>query len=175
VGLVALGSIGRLVLERLRTTEIETVAYEPFPGDEERNLLVDLPTLFSTCDVISLHLPWIPETEGLIHHSLLRSMKEGATLINTARGAVMDEQALCSVLADRPDITAVLDVTHPEPPVKNSPLYSLPNVVLTPHIAGSVGPEVARMGVWMAQEFARYVNREPLLHVVRPQELALMA
>ena len=136
---------------------------------------VPLHDLFERSDVVSLHTPWLPETEKMVGASLLRSMKRGATLINTARGAIIDEDALCVVLRERPDLTAVLDVTHPEPPVADSPLRSLPNAVLTPHIAGSMGPEIARMGQWMSAEMLRHLRGRPLRHQIDPAALSRMA
>ena len=92
----------------------------------------------------------------------IASMKEGATFINTARGAIVREPEMTAVLAERPDLFAILDVTDPEPPVDGSPLYTLPNVVLTPHIAGSMDGECRRMGRTMVEECRRYLAGEPL-------------
>jgi len=88
---------------------------------------------------------------------------------------VIDEPALCRILESRPDLTAILDVTHPEPPVPESPLFRLPNVFLTPHIAGSMDGEVERMGRWMVNEFARYLEGSPLHHRVTQEMLRTMA
>jgi phosphoglycerate dehydrogenase-like enzyme len=93
-------------------------------------------------------------------------MKNDATLINTARGALIDEEALVTVLGERPDLFAVLDVTDPEPPLPGSPLFSLPNVVVTPHLAGTLNTERRRQGRLMASELARYVAGEPFEHEV---------
>jgi phosphoglycerate dehydrogenase-like enzyme len=125
--------------------------------------------------VVSLHTPWLPETEGLIRGSHLASMKRGAAFVNTSRGAVVREAEMVSVLKDRPDITAVLDVTHPEPPEPDSLLYDLPNVVLTPHIAGSQGDECRRMGRLIVGELRRYVAGEPLEHEITRERAAMMA
>jgi phosphoglycerate dehydrogenase-like enzyme len=89
-------------------------------------------------------------------------MKPGATFINTARGAVVREQEMIAVLQQRPDLFAVLDVTYPEPPEPDSPLYTLPNVVLTPHIAGAMGVECNRMGRYMVEELKRYLRGDSL-------------
>jgi phosphoglycerate dehydrogenase-like enzyme len=179
VGLVSLGVIGQLVRERLRPFEVEVLAYDPFVTPAQaRQLgvrLADLKEIFAECDVVSLHTPWLKETEGMITGALLDSMKPGATLINTARGALVREAELIAVLTRRPDLAAVLDVTWPEPPVAGSPLYTLPNVVLTPHIAGSMGPEGRRMGRAMIEEFDRWSRGEPLKWRVRREQAALMA
>ena len=118
--------------------------------------------------MISLHTPELPETLGMISGELIAAMKPGATFINTARGAVVREKELIAVLSRRPDLTAVLDVTDPEPPAPDSPLLTLPNVVLTPHIAGSMGREIQRLGRYMVEELQRYLAGEPLRwHITR--------
>ncbi len=179
VGLVSLGAIGRRVASLLSRHNVKVLVHDPrmtsaeaaVPGVE----LVPLRELFGRSDVVSLHTPWLPETEKMVGAALLRSMKRGATLVNTARGALIDEDALCAVLRERTDLTAVLDVTWPEPPAPDSPLRSLPNVILTPHIAGSMGAEVARMGLWMSAEMLRHIRGRPLRHKIDPTALASMA
>jgi phosphoglycerate dehydrogenase-like enzyme len=179
VGLVSLGAIGRLVAGKLAGFDLEVVAFDPHvdraAAADLGVRLVPLGELFATADVVSIHSPWLPETENMINAPLLAPMKEGATLINTSRGAVIDEPALCRFLAGRPDVTAILDVTHPEPPKPDSPLYRLPNVQLTPHIAGSMGNEIARMGRWMTDESLRFLKGQPLEHEVDAAALARMA
>jgi len=179
VGLVSLGAIGRLVAGHLAKHEINILAYEPFATPAAAASLgvslVSLEELFAKSHVVSLHTPWLPKTEKMINGLLLRSMPQGATLINTSRGAVIDEADLCEVLAERQDITAILDVTHPEPPLPDSPLRTLENVVLTPHIAGSIGGEIARMGYWMKDELDLYLAGKALQHAVSEDMLARMA
>ncbi|MFM8764323.1 MAG: hydroxyacid dehydrogenase [Spartobacteria bacterium] len=179
VGLVSLGAIGRLVAGHLAKHEINIVAYDPYSSPAAAAklgvTLVSLEELFAKSHVVSIHTPWLPETEKMINAPLLRSMPEAATLINTSRGAVIDETDLCQVLAERQDITAILDVTHPEPPLPDSPLRTLENVVLTPHIAGSIGGEIARMGYWMNDELELYLAGKPLRHSVSEDMLARMA
>jgi phosphoglycerate dehydrogenase-like enzyme len=121
-----------------------------------------LETLFAESEVVSLHTPSLPATRGLITRPLLASLKPRATFINTSRGAVVDEPGLIEVLQQRPDLMALLDVTDPEPPVSGSPLYTLPNVFLTPHIAGSLAGECARMGDLAVEECRRFLAGEPL-------------
>lgn len=179
VGLVSLGTIGRLTARRLRSLDVEVLAFDPFATAEDAAdlgvRLVGLEKLFAACDVVSIHTPHLPETERMIGADLLALMKEGATLINTARGVILDEPALCRILEARPDLTAILDVTHPEPPVPGSALLHLPNVFLTPHIAGSMDGEVTRMGRWMVDELERYVQGRPLQHRVTQEMLRSMA
>jgi phosphoglycerate dehydrogenase-like enzyme len=179
VGLASLGAIGRLVAGHLAKHEINILAYDPYATPAAAAsvgvTLVSLEELFAKSHVVSIHTPWLPETEKMINAPLLRSMPEAATLINTSRGAVIDEADLCEVLAERQDITAILDVTHPEPPLPDSPLRTLKNVILTPHIAGSIGGEIARMGYWMNDELDLYLAGKPLQHSVSEDMLARMA
>ena len=179
VGLVSLGAVGRLTAEKLRSYELEVLAYDPFATEQEAAALgvrlVSLEEIFLKSDVVSLHTPWLPETENMINARLLRLLPPGATLINTSRGAVVNEKDLCEVLRERADVTAVLDVTHPEPPAQDSPLYELDNVVLTPHISGSMESEVARMGHWMADELKRCLRGEPLQYQITRAMLATAA
>ena len=179
VGLVSLGMIGRQVAERLKTFDLRVLAYDPFVGeDDARRLgvtLRPLDDLFRESDVVSLHTPWLKETERMIRSAHFRAMQPGATFINTARGAIVDEAEMIEVLQQRPDIFAVLDVTYPEPPRPGSPLYSLPNVVLTPHIAGSMSGECRRMARFMIEELDRYLAGEPLRWQVTEKMACRMA
>ena len=175
VALISLGMIGRKVAKLLQAFDLKVIAYDPFAKQadaEELGVeLVSLADAFKRADVVSLHTPWLKETEKMITEAHLRSMKQNATFINTSRGAIVDEPALYKVLADRPDLTAVLDVTYPEPPPADSPLYTLENVVLTPHIAGSLSGECRRMGQYAIDECRRYLKGEKLLYKVT-QEMA---
>lgn len=179
VGIVSLGMIGQLVAERLRPFDLNLIGYDPFVSAEKAAALgvrsVSLTELFAEADVVSLHTPWLPETEGMITGELLRSMKAGATFINTARGAIVNEEELIQVMQQRSDLSAVLDVTWPEPPQPASPLYSLPNVILTPHIAGSQGPECWRMGQYVVDELRAYLAGEPMQWVISEEKAKLLA
>ncbi|MCC5839374.1 MAG: hydroxyacid dehydrogenase [Opitutales bacterium] len=170
VGLVSLGHIGRLVAERLRTTDVEITAYDPFMSSETAARLgvrlVSLETLFTESDVVSLHTPLNAKTMGMITRDLLDRMKQGSTFINTARARLIQKGHLEAFLTDRPDVQAFVDVTNPEPPPADSPLWTLGNVVLTPHIAGSKGPECNRMGQAMVEELRRYLAGESLNHEI---------
>jgi phosphoglycerate dehydrogenase-like enzyme len=179
VGLVSLGAVGRLVRKRLKAHQVRVVAYDPMvTAEEARRLgvrLVDLAELFRMSDVVSLHTPLLPETRGMVTGAHIESMHFGATLINTARGALVHEDELVSVLERRPDLQAVLDVTDPEPPLAGSAITRLPNVVLTPHIAGAIGPERRRLGRGMLQELRRYVRDEPLRWELTREQVEHMA
>ena len=179
IGLVSMGMIGRMVVQRLSMLDVNIVAYDPFVSAEEAAELgvemVSLEEVFQRADVVSLHTPWLKETERMVNGKLLRSMKHGAAFINTSRGAVVHEAEMIEVLQQRPDIQVVLDVTYPEPPVKGSPFYTLPNVVLTPHIAGSMRLECARMGASVLADVEHYLAGKPLQWEISRERAAIMA
>lgn len=164
VGLVSLGMIGRMVAESLKAFEVKVLAYDPFvskeKGEELGVEMTDLETVFAKSDVVSVHTPWLPETVGLIGKEHFDVMKPYAAFINTSRGAVIREADLIDAMQKRPDLTAILDVTWPEPPEKGSPLYSLENVFLTSHIAGSQNAECRRMARYMIEECERWLRGE---------------
>ena len=179
VGIISLGMIGSKVCEFLEPFELRRLAYDPCVSAESmraRNLIpVSLEELFATSDVVTVHAPWLKETEGLITGKLLRSMKWGSTFINTSRGALVREEEMIEVLSERPDLTAVLDVTCEEPPKEGSPLYTLPNVVMTPHIAGSKGAEVRRLADWMMDECEAWLAGLPVRYEVTKDKLPILA
>jgi phosphoglycerate dehydrogenase-like enzyme len=179
VGLVSLGMIGRLMIERLKTFAVKIVAYDPFVTPDQGAAMgvemISLEEVFRRGDVVSVHTPWLPETVGLIAGAHLASMKPYSTFINTSRGAVIRENEMIEVLSQRPDLWAVLDVTYPEPPAPDSPLYTLPNVFLTPHIAGSMDEECRRQGRYMIEELERYLAGAPLKWTVTKERAAIMA
>ena len=154
VGILGDGAIGSLVIDELLRHKLDVFVFSITMTEDEAKKkgvhLCGLAEIFAQCDVISNHLANNDATKKIINRSLLESMKPNATFINTGRGAQVDEEALIDVLTKNPDITALLDVTNPEPPIVGSPLYTLDNVFLTPHIAGSAGSEVRRMADFMA-------------------------
>ncbi len=179
VGLISLGMIGRMVRERLRPFDLEVLAYDPFVTPEQATALgielASLDEIFERCDVVSLHTPWLKQTEGMIQGRHFELMKKHATFINTARGAVVREAEMIEVLTRRVDLTALLDVTFPEPAAVDSPLWTLPNVVLTPHIAGSQDRECRRMGRLMLDEFDRWSRGGNLLWAISREKAELLA
>lgn len=179
VGLVSLGAVARCVLENLAHFEHRRLVYDPFAAAEEIWRLgaesSSLDGIFRDSDFVSLHTPSLPETRGIIRRHHFESMREGATFLNTARGAVMNEPEMVEVLKQRPDLTAILDVTCSEPPVADSPLYTMENVVLTPHLAGVHQSECRRMGELMVEELRRFVENQPLEWAVTKETLAAMA
>ncbi|MFC4138455.1 MULTISPECIES: hydroxyacid dehydrogenase [unclassified Microbacterium] len=179
VGLLALGEIGRRVAGRLAGTALTLLAHDPYADTAQAAALglelVDLGELFERSDVVSLHAPLLPATTSLVGRELIERMPRGATLINTARGGLIDEAGLISALRDRPDLTALLDVTVEEPPRADSELWELPNVELTPHLAGSMGGDRAAMGRLVAEELERLIQGVPLQHEVARDRLDLLA
>ncbi|MCE0497796.1 MAG: hydroxyacid dehydrogenase [Methylacidiphilales bacterium] len=174
VGIVSLGRIGSLVREKLRILDVKVIVHDPFLTPERAGELgveaVSLGELFRRSDVVTVHTPWLTETDGLINGGHFASMKRNATFINTARGGIVNEEEMVVTLIDRPDLFAVLDVVRNEPPPKESPLYRLPNVVLTPHIAGSQHDECRRLGRFMVEEAERFLSgRAPQWQVTRDQ------
>jgi phosphoglycerate dehydrogenase-like enzyme len=180
VGLIGMGFIAKSVLSLVKKTlDVNVKVYDPYLSEEDAKImgitLCSLEELFKTSHVVSCHAPNIPQTQGMLKKEHFESMMEGSTFINTSRGALVDEPALIEVLRWRRDLTACLDVTHPEPPLQNSALYALPNVVLTPHVAGSVNNECRRMGRLMIEEFDRYIKGEPLQYALSKEKIEKMA
>jgi phosphoglycerate dehydrogenase-like enzyme len=179
VGLISLGMIARKVIDLLNPFDLEIMAYDPFTTSEEAEKmgvkLVSLETLFKEADVVSLHTPRLKETEKMITGKLFSLMKKEATFINTARGVIVNEEEMITVLSERKDITALLDVTYPEPPIEGSPLFHMENVFLTPHIAGSLNDECARMGYYMVEELKRYMNNQEFQWNITEDKAKIMA
>ena len=180
VGIVGAGMIGKMVIERLRTlSRVTILVSDPFLPDEKAEELgvwkTDLRTVFSECDVISNHTADNPDTVGMMNREHFSLMKPGAVFINTGRGAQVVEEDLIAALKEDPTRAAVLDVTKPEPPEEDSPLYRLDNVFLTPHIAGSLGNEVHRMAQYMYEECLRREKGDPARYRVTAEMLRTMA
>lgn len=178
VGLVGASRIGRKVAAMLSGFDFEVLLYDPFvqPDDliARQAALVDLDTLMARSDVVSIHAPSLPNTRGMIGARQLKLMQDGAAFINTARGALVDEAALLVELQTG-RIHAIIDVTDPEIPAPDSPFFSLPNVFLTPHVAGAIGTERARLGLMAVEEVERFVRGEPMLYEIEPALLERLA
>ena len=179
VGLVGASRIGRRVLDLLAPFDFEIWLADPYVGHEEAARLgVRLGTvedLVASCDVISLHAPLLPSTRHIIDARLLALMRPGATLINTARGGLVEHAALVTEL-ESGRIRAVLDATDPyEPLAADSPLLELDNVVATPHVAGALGNELFRLGAHAVHNAVRLAHGRPLQGLVTVEELAHMA
>jgi phosphoglycerate dehydrogenase-like enzyme len=179
VALIGAGQIGRKLIELLRPFQLKVLVVDPYLTDEgARDLGVKKVTLeeaFREAYVVSNHLPNLPDLQQILDKKLFAAMREGATFINTGRGAQVNEADLLDVLQARPDLQALLDVTHPEPPAKDSPFYILPNVQLSSHLAGAHDDEVVRMADYMLAEFKRFQSGAPLQCAVSLEMLPRMA
>lgn len=178
VGLLGASLIGRRVADLLRPFDLEVLLHDPYVADAEVRGLgaepVGLDELFARSGVVSLHAPLLPETTGMIDARLLALMREDATLLNTARGGLVDHAALeHEVLSGR--LRAVLDVTTPEPLPAGSPLWDCDGVLLTPHVAGSKSNELRRLADAAAAEVQRWAAGQPFAHPVRRELLPLTA
>lgn len=179
VGILGAGMIGSRVLELLRAHALELLVYDPFLSEERAAVLgarkASLEEIFSTCQTISNHIANNAQTVGMLNGSLFERMSDTVTFLNTGRGAQVAEDDLCDALEKRPLATAVLDVTWPEPPKPDHRFYTMQNVVLTPHIAGSFGNEVHRMAAYMIDEYRAFVSGEPTQYEVTTEMLKTMA
>lgn len=159
VGIVGFGRIGRRLAELLSGFGTTILAYDPYMNPEaaqERNVTpVDLDTLLAQSDVVSLHLPSTPETRHLIDADRIAKMKTGAYLINTARGALVDEKALYDALVAGKLSGAGLDVYEQEPVTEDNPLFTLPNTVLAPHVSALTYETNYNGGIICAQSIIR--------------------
>lgn len=171
VGLIGFGAIGRQVARRLRGFDCTLLAYDPFPDEvkaEELGVrLTSLDEVVQQADFLSLHCPATDETRGMVNEAFLRKMKEGAFLINTARGELIDESALLQALQSGRLSGAALDVFSRQPPEPDNPLLKLPQVILTPHMGAHTDGAIQAMG-WGALENCLAVLRgqEPPNRVV---------
>ncbi|KPI18430.1 Phosphoglycerate dehydrogenase [Actinobacteria bacterium OK074] len=178
VGIIGASRVGRRLLELLRPFDFEITLYDPYVDAAEAAALgavpLSLEDLLTQSDIVSLHAPDIPETYRMLDRDRLALIRDGGVLINTSRGALVDPDALTDELVSG-RLSAVLDVTEPEPLPAHSPLYRLPNVFLTPHIAGSLGNELGRLGRIVVDELERLVSGLPPAHEVRRADLARLA
>lgn len=174
VGIVGASRIGRRVIELLRPFDLDVLLFDPYVSADEAAALgveqVPLDELCARSHVVSVHAPQVAATRRMIGAAQLAAMPDGATLINTARGSLIDEDALLPHLVSA-RLSAVLDVTDPELPPPGSPLYDLPNVLLTPHVAGSLGVEIHRMADRALDEVERYAKGLPFEDPVHPSSL----
>ncbi|MEU9880452.1 hydroxyacid dehydrogenase [Streptomyces phaeochromogenes] len=169
VGVVGASRIGRRLIELLRPFDLRVTLADPYVDATEAAALgvplLPLDDLLATSDIVTVHAPQTPETHHLIGRRELALMPKGSVLVNTARGALLDHDALVEELrANR--LSAILDVTDPEPLPADSPLFDLPNAFITPHLAGSQGNEVARLGLAVTEEAERLLSGRELAHAI---------
>jgi phosphoglycerate dehydrogenase-like enzyme len=179
VGLLGIGMIGSMVAKRLKQSNLEILAYDPYLSDEKAAALdlkkTSIEEIFSGCQTISNHMAHNKETEGMLNYRLFSLMKDNAVLVNTARGASLVEGDLVRALKEKPGRAAILDVSYPEPVPQGHEFLSLPNVFLTPHIAGYAKHEVLRLADYMFEELKRFKGGDKLLYEVTLPMLATMA
>lgn len=178
IGVIGASRVGRRLLELLRPYDFQVLLHDPYVAPAEAAALgaelLPLEDLLRRSDIVSLHAPDIPETHHMLDRDRLALIRDGGVLINTSRGALIDHRALTDELVSG-RLHAVLDVTEPEPLPADSPLYTLPNVFLTPHIAGSLGNELERLGQIVVEELERLAAGAALAHEVRHADLARVA
>lgn len=178
VGLIGLGKIGARLRYLLTDYPVKVIAYDPFLTPEHAKELhvesVSLREVFERSLVVSNHTPDLPSTQGVLTGAHFGAMRDGATFINTGRGAQVVEDDLIRVLSERPDITALLDVTAPEPPPDGSLLWTLPNIVISPHVGGTIGDEVVRLADCVIDEYERWAAGRTLEFEVTAEVLATM-
>ncbi len=178
VGLIGLGQVGRAVAKLLQAFEVEVLAHDPHASAADAEVLdltlVDLPELLSQSDVVSLHAPALLATRHMLSRPQFALMRDEAIFINTARGSIVDEEALVAELKTG-RISAILDVTDPEPPPPDHPFRKLPNVVLTPHIAGAVNNGCLRLGRYAVDQILAYAGGRRIAGEVTAEALAIMA
>lgn len=180
IGVIGASRIGRRVIAGLLAadTDCRVLLTDPYVRPEEAAglgvELVDLAELCARSSIVTVHAPQLPETRGLLSADLLKLIPDGGAVINTARGSLVDTQALARECgAGRLD--AFLDVTDPEPLPPDHALLHLPNVLVTPHIAGAQGSEVRRLGEFAVAEVERFVAGEELRGRLRREELDRLA
>lgn len=178
IGVISGGFVGRHMVKLLKNFHVNIFMYDPILSEKEIRDIgaekVDLDQLMSICDVVTVHAPSIPATDNMINKNNLSLMKDGAVLINTARGTIINEQDLIDEL-EKGRIFACIDVTNPEPPELDNKLRTLSNVVLTPHIAGTVTNGLKRIALHVCEELERLMNGEKMRTEVELDALSKMA
>ena len=180
VGIVAASLVGRRLIELLRPFPHITVSlYDPYISTIQAQALGvrkvdDLDELCAGVDILSIHAPDLPATRHLIGARQLAQLRDGATLINTARPALVDQDALIDELRTG-RLFAILDVTDPEPVPSGHPLLLLPNAFVTPHLAGSQGTELRRLAANATEEIRRWTVGEAPVNGVSREQLTTMA
>ena len=170
VALIGSGSISTLVKKFLGNYTLDVITVESLP--EKRTLSIE--EAFRRAFVVSNHLFNSESNQKCLKKEHFLSMRPGAVFINTGRGQQVDGEGFVEAMRERPDLTALLDVTWPEPPEAGSPLYTLPNVFLTPHIAGSMNDEVRRMADCVIGDFRRLLAGEAPENEVTREMLSVL-
>ncbi|MEI6890626.1 MAG: NAD(P)-dependent oxidoreductase [Pontiella sp.] len=171
VSILGNGTISNHLQEMLAHHRLEVVVVP----SRASSRTISLEEAFSTSFAVVNLFPDRDDNTGVFDGKLFGSMMDSASFINVGRGRQVNEPELISVMKKRPDLTALLDVQHPEPPADGSELYTVPNILLSGHIAGSKGTELRRMADYMVDDFKRLCAGEPLLHKVDLETVRSMA
>lgn len=173
VGMVGLGAVGRKVVGKLKGFSVKMLVYDPYISEEHVNEVgarkVDLDTLLRKSDIVTVHAALTEDTRGLIGERELKKMKRNAFIVNTARGSIINEEALCKALENRWISGAALDVFEREPPSRDSSLFGLKNVVLTPHIAAWTHESLRRQAFLATEDVLRFFKGQTPKHVLNPE------
>jgi phosphoglycerate dehydrogenase-like enzyme len=177
VGLISLGAVSRKLIELLRPFDINILLACDYIDDAEAvrlgARLAGIDEIFERSNVVSLHTA--AHEKGVVRGEHFLMMKPRATFINTARGICVREGEMIAALERRPDVIALLDVTHPEPPIPGSELLRLPNVITFPHIAGAMGNECLRLARYAIEDYRRFCRGEKLKYQVTREEWQYLA
>lgn len=176
VGIIGLGKIGRIVMNYCKCLGMSVIAYDPyFKNSLENDYLMssNMEDVFKYADVVTVHVPNLPETHGMITEKLLCSMKPGSFFINTSRGEVVDEQALIKVLEEGILAGAGIDVFEKEPVVQDNPLLKFKNVILSPHSAALTNECGIKMTVEAVRQVLDLVEGRIPPYIVNKKELNL--
>jgi phosphoglycerate dehydrogenase-like enzyme len=179
IGIVGASLIGRRVIELLAPfPKLRVALYDPFVSDTEATELgvtkMELDQMCASVDILSIHAPDLPSTRHMVAGPQLAALRTGATVINTARGALLDHDALLAEV-ETGRLSAVLDVTDPEPLPEDHPLWAIPNVFITPHLAGSQGTELRRMIDHAVDEIDRWRRGLPARNAITGDMLHRLA
>lgn len=179
VALLGCGSIARYLIRLLKPFNFDIYVVDPYLAKVEAAKLgveiISIEQAFQKANIISNHLPNLPNLKNIINENLLDSMSENAVFINTGRGAQLDHYALIKVFKEREDLTALLDVTDPEPLAADSALFDMPNIRISSHIAGSIGNEVVRMADYAIEDFIRWNSGQKMFYEIKFEDLDKMA
>jgi phosphoglycerate dehydrogenase-like enzyme len=170
LGIVGMGHIGREVAKRAKAFGMKLIYHDPVPADEDveaelRLEPVSLPDLLQRADLVTVHVPLMPSTHGLIGRDEIALLRANTILVNTSRGAVVDNQAVADAANDG-RIMAGIDVFDPEPPPDDHPLRNARNVVLSPHVAGTTRESVTRIMAAAMENLQRFARGERVRDVV---------
>lgn len=179
VGVIGCGYAGTHYIHLMKNFDVEIIAYDPYLSAEQITakgaVKVELEELLGESDIISIHAPSIPATDNMINAATLKLMKEDVIIINTARGALIDEKALYETMISGKIKYACLDVTNPEPPAPDMPLRYVPNCIMTPHLAGLANNGKFRLGVHIFNEIQNLLSGNSLRSEITQEMLSKIA